>query len=159
MFVLVPAWVALRSWLWKREHSVNRALLSRPARDTIREYHSLPVDSRVMGEWELRQALHALDVTHGGRSAVNKHFRTYSYDGSNYSFKQHHARCYSIHSCNLRGYLDIVGGIRDIKKSLAEREQAMKTSAVAGSLENVEHIAKRLREENSLITQITKELA
>lgn len=152
------ALIAIFMVRWKRSNSAYRTLLSRPARDILHLYRSLPVDSRVTGEWELKQTLYALDVTNGGRSKVKAHFMDSSWAESHYSFSRQHYGC-NGYRCKMGGYLEIKEELTHIKTAIAEREQKIKEITVAKMMPDVTGITERLRQERYLIQTVTKEIS
>ena len=131
----------------KNREQKQMSLLSWPAAQILAEYNALPVDNRP--EPDIKKILMALDVKHGGRDAVNRHFSlTYS-GGHSWG---HHCR----HECN--DYKNLKEEIFEVAEALKEREQALKIAAVRGRLDEAQDLIVRLSEESSIIKDTTKEL-
>src|SRR6478735_7285473 len=144
--------------------SYNGQYLSRPARDTLRLYRSLPADNRVVSEWEIKSSLAALDTkANNNHKQIEKHFSRMGWETSKYTFPQPTDKCSHLErkysgSCFYHGYTDMYREMKLVQQSLSEREREIALNRVSSALNDVSAITARFRQERELIDDVTKEI-
>lgn len=127
--------------------------LSWPAAQIMQLYKALPESSRPYGNFD--EMLKALDVKHGGVEDVNRHFTgVYYFDGC--SWAHNYGECKKGSLC--KDYVSLRSNIETIQESLKDQQRQLEISKVSHSLSELEDFKERLRNENELIRQTTKEL-
>jgi hypothetical protein len=142
--------ITLATMLWRWAVRIpfwTYMTLSTPSRRLLYRYRHLPKAYRP--DVELLPILKALDVK-AGKNSPYEHYTKYE------SFKWHD--CGSHHVSPFREYSTFNKEITSIEKAIAEREQLARESKITHNLDNVDLITQRLREESTIIRQVTKEL-
>lgn len=150
-------------------HTPARALersLSTPSRNLLQEYNAIPAESRPFPD--LGSILKALDEKHiENTDALNKHFTTssrrsyqspptlkFNWDSDSYC---HGGR---NRGCSFYDYYRLHKAFDDVKASLKEKERALRESRLKGSLDMIDELETRLREEiavnNSFVDEFKK---
>jgi hypothetical protein len=149
----------------------SRALqrsLSDPSRELLKEYKSIPAESRPFPD--LGSILKALDEkTSEYADARDKHFtrRIRRYDGPDkYAFDWDESPDYCSHrgtnsrgyaKCQYYDYYRIHAAFDEVKESLKEKERALRDDRLKGSLDMVDELETRLREEAEVNRSFVKE--
>lgn len=159
----------------KKSLSKKKDNLSEPAKRVVKKAATLPVDLQFQ---DVRSMVTALDIKYG-RQAVDDHFRVSSYEPSRksgvsyeesgdrypglfdeYVFSWHGDRnCKHLNGCKFPEYRRMMIAIEQVEIAREEQERALEISGIQHNLDAIESWTNRLREERSIITEITKELS
>lgn len=125
--------------------------LSFPSKRILKEFNSLPKDNQPYGN--IYSIVKALDTKHG-KDALTDHFYDsyFDYEGKD----PWHCRCYRV--CTYPDVDALYDSILAIKKSLEAQEHAIKVAAVQGGLDDALELVERLKQENDLVKDTTKQL-
>lgn len=162
-WLILVVFVACVIFMLRRRHikkyRYNGNKLSEPAKDIIKAYAQLPVESQREPISELRRSLFNMDTSMNGYAVVNSHYRITVWEDNVYTFGQGRCACrpYSgmRNECEFKEYEDLFHQIKGIQIALEEQREAI--SRQRGNKEDVRNLTARLREERLLITDITKE--
>lgn len=137
--------------------------LSWPAVQIMKVHTALPESNRP--KVDMVSMLRALDTKNGGEAKVTEHFEyNVEYNvgyGSTTEYRwEGHGSSYSRCGVNSKcaEYKEILEGLQEIAKALAEQEHKILMAGIAFQLETAESMADMLREEAELVRKVTKEI-
>lgn len=151
VFVVVALVATVAIVRYQNRTGISGVAMSWPAKELLSMYNMIPPENRPTSN--IKDILVALDIKHGGVDSVDTHFtRNYAYSSET---SWNHGPC-RTNVCE--DYTSIKDEIRGVLFAVSEQEQALKTAAVQGRLEQAKDLVARLSEESSIIKQTTKEL-
>lgn len=166
------------SWVLTRKENKTPVLtkkdtngLSEPAKRIVEKYNSLPADMR--GE-DVLSMVKALDVKHGVKDA-NDHFRVNDYGSqdldyatygsqfptlfSEYAFSWNGGRaCKHQNDCKFTEYRSMMTVMHQVETAKREQDRAFEIAEVQPDLDAIESWKERLRVEERIMNEITKEI-
>ena len=132
----------------------QKAQLSWPSRQLVKEFNSLPEDWRPAGV-DILSIVKALDLKHG-RESLDRHFCEWvygKYGWKTYGDKDHQFCRHRTYHCIGNDHLALHEEFEDLKVSLAKQEARIRNIAIAGDMDALAALRERMAEYRNIIDE------
>lgn len=139
------------------EISSPKVKLSWPSKEILKEYKALPVENRPFAD--ITSMLIALDIKYGGAEKINPHYEYYYDKGwtacPNCRAPGIYGKC--LHD-GAAEYKKLHDQIAEIQQAVDDQKHALEVAKVQPDLDDIKILTERLRQEQEIITSVTKKL-